>query len=235
MFRPNPVIQRIPLGSSVVCVIDDALIDPERWVDQANARINAFVEAPYNAYPGIELRLPPALSATFAEYFDSHLRRDFGIRRTLRQHAKLAMVTRSEDELQPLQTIPHIDQLSGVPGESVIAAVLYLFRDQALGGTSFYAPRLDPSRMQELVVAASSLDAPSFASRYGIRRGYCADSTDWFERVMTVPPRWNRLIVYSGTVPHSGDIPAPQRLLANPRQGRLTLNAFLTCRRQLAA
>lgn len=235
MFRPNPVIQRIPLGSSLVCVIDDALREPERWVDQAEARIDAFVEAPYNAYPGVELRLPPALSATFADYFDRYLRRDFGVRRTLRQHAKLAMVTRSEDQLQPLQTFPHIDQLSGVAGESVIASVLYLFRDQALGGTSFYAPRVDQSRMQELVNAASSMNATDFASRYGIRRGYCADSTDWFEHLLTVPPRWNRLIVYPGTVLHSGDIPAPQRMIPDPKQGRLTLNAFLTCRRQLAA
>ena len=116
MFRPAPVIQRIPMGSSVVCVIDDALSEPQRWVDEARARIDAFAEAPCNAYPGIELRLPPALSATFAEYFDRHLRRDFGVRRTLRQHAKLAMVTRPEDQLQPLQTIPHVDRLSGVAG-----------------------------------------------------------------------------------------------------------------------
>jgi len=235
MFRPDPVIQRIPLGTSVVCVIDDALIEPERLVDQTEVRINDFAEAPYNAYPGIELRLPPSLSATFAEYFDRYLRRDFGVRRTLRQHAKLAMVTRFEDQLQPLQTIPHIDQLSGVPGECVIASVLYLFREPTLGGTSFYAPRVGQSRMQELVDAASSLEALTFASRYGIRRGYCSESTDWFERVLTVPPRWNRLIVYSGTVLHSGDIPAPHMLVPDPRQGRLTLNAFLTCRRQLSA
>lgn len=235
MFGPNPVIQRIPLGSSVVCVIDDALEAPERWVEEAQARRDAFAEAPYNAYPGIELRLPPALSATFAKYFDRHLRRDFGVRRTLRQHAKLAMVTRPENQLQPLQTIPHIDQLSGVAGESVVASVLYLFQHEALGGTSFYAPLVGEQQMRELVDAGSSLDAPSFAARYGIRRGYCAGSTRWFERVLTVPPRWNRLVVYSGTILHSGDIRAPHLLVADPGQGRLTLNAFLTCRRQLAA
>lgn len=234
MFRPAPVIQRIPLGPATVCVIDDALLEPERWVEQAQARLQEFAEAPYNAYPGIELRLPPALGALFSEYFDRHLRREFGVRRTLRQHAKLAMVTRAEDQLQPLQTIPHIDQLSDVPGECVIASVLYLFRDVALGGTSFFVPRGTQKRIQAMTAAASALDAPEFASRYGIRRGYCAESTDWFERVLTVPPRWNRLIVYSGTVFHSGDIPAPHRLVPDPSQGRLTLNAFLTCRRQLA-
>ena len=89
--------------------------------------------------------------------------------------------------------------------------------------------------MQALVDDASSLEAPTFATRYGIRRGYCSGGTRWFERVLTVPPRWNRLIVYSGTILHSGDIPAPHLLVADPRKGRLTLNAFLTCRRQLSA
>ncbi len=235
MFRPDPVIQRIPLGPSMVCVIDDALLEPERWVDQAEARIDAFAEAPYNAFPGIEMRLPPRLSGEVAEYFDRHLRGEFGVRRTLRHHAKLAMVTRSEAELEPLQTIPHIDQLSVAAGECVIASVLYLFADDGLGGTSFFIPRVGQDRLAELTGAASELDAPTFTSRYGTRRGYCAGSTEWFERVLTVPPRWNRLIVYSGTVFHSGDIPHPQRLGADPRTGRLTLNAFLTCRRQLLA
>ncbi len=235
MFRPDPVIQRIALGPSTVCVIDDALLEPERWVAQAEARIDAFTEAPYNAFPGIEMRLPPRLSAELAEYFDRYLRREFGVRRTLRHHAKLAMVTRSEAELEPLQTIPHIDQLSVAAGQCVIASVLYLFDDDALGGTSFFIPRVDQQRLQELTNAASELDATTFASSYGIPRGYCSESTVWFERVLTVPPRWNRLIVYSGTVFHSGDIPHPQKLGADPRTGRLTLNAFLTCRRQLVA
>ncbi|MES2858031.1 MAG: DUF6445 family protein [Pseudomonadota bacterium] len=235
MFRPDPVIQRISLGPSTVCVIDDALLEPERWVAQAEARIDAFAEAPYNAFPGIEMRVPPPISSALAEYFDRYLRRDFGVRRTLRQHAKLAMVTRSEGALEPLQTIPHIDQLSVAAGECVIASVLYLFADDALGGTSFFTPRVDQQRLHDLIKAASELDATTFASRYGVARGYCADSTAWFERVLTVPPRWNRLIVYSGTVFHSGDIRHPQRLNADPRSGRLTLNAFLTCRRQLMA
>jgi len=235
MFRPDPVIQRIPLGPTTVCVIDDSLLEPERWVDQAEARIDAFAEAPYNAFPGIEMRLPSRLSAEMAEYFDRHLRGEFGVRRTLRHHAKLAMVTRSEDELEPLQTIPHIDQLSVAAGECVIASVLYLFGDDALGGTSFFIPRVGQQRLQDLTKAASELDATTFAARYGVARGYCAESTDWFERVLTVAPRWNRLIVYSGTVFHSGDIPHPQKLGPDPRSGRLTLNAFLTCRRQLGA
>lgn len=235
MFRANPAIQRIPLGQSVVCVIDDALEQPQRWVEEAAARIGEFAEAPYNAYPGMELRLPAALAAAFADYFDRHLRREFGVRRTLEQHAKLALVTRREDELQPQQTIPHMDPLRMAPGQCALASVLYLFQDESLGGTSFFRPRVDPQRLHALFDDAARLDAEAFSARHGIPRAYFAASDPWFERVLTVPPRWNRLIVYSGTIFHSGDIPHPDRLSADPRRGRLTLNGFLTCRRQLAA
>lgn len=233
MFRTDPVVQRIPLGESCVCVIDDALVNPELWVEEASARISAFAEAPYNAYPGIELRVPDQVAERCAEFFDKHLREMFAMRRTLRRHAKLAMVTRSPDELQPFQTIPHIDDLGLSAGQGAIASVLYLYRDDRLGGTSFYRPRKNPEALGKLFADASSLDASSFAARYGVPRAYPLDSNPLFERVLTIPARWNRLIVYSGTIFHSGQIDFPDLLCADPRKGRLTLNGFFVCRRAL--
>lgn len=235
MFRPDPVVQRIPLGGTWVCVVDDALLAPERWVEDAAAHAGGFAEAPRNAYPGLELRMPDAVSARIGEYFDRHLRGHYGIRRTLRQHAKLALVTRQPAQLQPYQTIPHVDALACDAGECAMAAVLYLFRDPALGGTNFYRPRVPPARLASLVADAGALDGPAFAARHGVPRAYPGDGGDWFERVLQVPARWNRLLVYPGTMLHSGAIGAPDHLHADPRRGRLTLNAFLTCRRALDA
>ena len=235
MFRPVPHIERFPLQGTTVCVIDDALVDPDAWVAQAAARIGEFRQAPYNAYPGLELRLPDAFSGMFAAYFDQHLRAHFGLRRTLRQHAKLAMVTLPEDALHPVQTIPHRDALSSLPEEQAMAAVLYLFRDERLGGTSFYRPRVDGARMPGMIEDAVSGDRATFHSRHGIAQGYPGASDAWFERVACIPPRWNRLIVYPGTLLHSGDIRHPELLPADARSGRLTINAFMTCRRRLQA
>lgn len=218
-----------------MCVIDDALGDPDAWVTQAENRLGEFHQAPYNAYPGIELRLPDAFSAAFAAYFDQHLRAHYGLRRTLRQHSKLAMVTLPETDLHPVQTIPHRDALTNVPGEEAMAAVLYLFHDERLGGTSFYRPRADAARLHRMISDAGSGDPASFWSRHGMVRRYPGDTDDWFERVACVPPRWNRLIVYPGSLLHSGDIRHPGMLGADPRRGRLTLNAFMTCRRRLQA
>ena len=55
MFNPRPRIQRIPLGDAAICIVDDALQEPRRWVELARAHAGSFVEAPRNAYPGIEL------------------------------------------------------------------------------------------------------------------------------------------------------------------------------------
>jgi hypothetical protein len=41
------------------------------------------------------------------------------------------------------------------------------------------------------------------------------------------------LIFYDGGLLHSGDITAPGKLSKDPVAGRLTLNGFFTCRRNL--
>ena len=73
-----------------------------------------------------------------------------------------------------------------------------------------------------------------FAAQYGVRAGYMTQGNAWFEKLLAVPPRFNRAVFYSGAIFHAGDILAPERLSADPRRGRLTLNGFFTCRRNLA-
>ena len=235
MFNPAPVVQRIALGDAAVCIIDDALQDPRRWVALARQHAGSFVEAPGNAYPGIELPMPESIVAQCMGFFDQHLRDAFGLRRTLAGHAKLALATHQEHELQPFQVIPHVDSQRVEAGQAAMAAVLYLFEDEGLGGTSFYRPRVDAERLAVLFQDAARLDADAFCGLHGLPRAYPAASNAWFEHVLTAPPRWNRLIVYPGTVFHSSHLPDPARLQADPATGRLTLNGFLTCKRALAA
>lgn len=231
MFRASPVVQRIPLGDAAVCVIDDALQDPRRWVELAGVHAGGFVEAPRNAYPGIELPMPDSIAAQCMAYIDQHLAGGFGLRGCAQGHAKLAIATYPEHALQPFQTIPHVDRLRLQHDQAAMAMVLYLFADAALGGTSFYRPRVEPSRLAGLFDDAARMPVEAFAARHRVPRRYPADSNAWFERVLTVPPRWNRLIVYPGTVFHCSDIPDPARLVADPVRGRLTLNGFFACNR----
>lgn len=231
MFNPEPVVTYLPLGDAAVCIIDDALQEPGRWVELARLHADSFVEAPGNAYPGIELPMPDSIAAQCMAFFDARLNHRFGLRGCVHGHAKLAIATHPEQRLQPFQTIPHVDRLRMHAGQAAMASVLYLFEDERLGGTSFYRPRVDASRLAGLFEDAARLDAGTFGVRHGLPRRYPAGSSDWFEHVLTVPPRWNRLIAYPGTIFHSSHVPDPSRLHADPGKGRLTLNGFFVCQR----
>ncbi len=236
MFNPRPDIQVLPIAPGQACyVVDDALLDPERLRLEAIARRDRFAMAPHNAYPGLELRMPDAFSAQLDDFFRRHVRARLGMRRTLRMYSRLALATLRPDELQPRQCICHRDRLGFAPGQRVAASVLYLFGDPALGGTSFYAPRRLPMEMAALFEDAGRLDAETFCAKHGIARGYMAGSSAWFERLLTVPAKWNRLIFYDGALFHSGDIRQPGRLDTDPARGRLTLNGFFTCSPALGA
>lgn len=222
-------------GAPVCHVIDGALENPGEWRDFAVAARGLFADAPHNAFPGPELRLPDAVSQPLARLFDERFRRGFDGRRTERMYARLSMVTRRPEALMPWQWQPHVDQLAVEPNRSVAASVLYLFDDASLGGTAFYRPRRGAAETLGMIEDSARLAPEAFQRRYGVQPGYLVDSNDWFERVASVPAKPNRLIVYSGTVFHSGDIRHPERLTEDPATGRLTLNGFFVCRRRAAA
>jgi hypothetical protein len=236
MFNPNPRIQSVPVAGRHVCyVIDDALIDPDAMVDFAAKHIGDFAEAGHNAYPGPELRMQEAFSKQLDAFFSAHLRRAFDVRRTERMYSRLAITATPPEQLSPAQSICHIDRLSVEPQHRIVASVLYLFRDERLGGTGFYGPKYPPDTMLPLIADAGRMDAGRFRARYGIDIGYMTGSNLWFEKLQTVPARYNRIIFYEGTVFHSGEIAHPELLSRDPRAGRLSLNGFFTCRRSLAS
>ena len=236
MFNPNPHIQSIPIAGRHVCyVIDDALIDPDAIVDYAALHNDGFAEAGHNAYPGPELRMPETFSKQLDHFFSTHLRRAFDVRRTERMYSRLAITTTQPEQLSPSQSICHIDRLSVEPQHRIVASVLYLFGDEQLGGTSFYGPKYPPDTILSLIADAGHMDAARFRARYGIETGYITRSNLWFEKLQTIPARYNRIIFYEGTVFHSGEIAHPELLSRDLRAGRLSLNGFFTCRRNVAS
>ena len=89
--------------------------------------------------------------------------------------------------------------------------------------------------IDKLMAEANTLAADVFEQATGIGPAYMRGGNAWFDHVLTVPARFNRLIVYDGGLFHSGDIACPDRLTADPRRGRLTYNGFFVCRRALVA
>jgi len=236
MFNPRPRIESIPITPRHAChVIDDALLEPERWVDFAAVHAQDFVESGHNAYPGPELRMDDAVSAHLDAFFAMHLRGLLGARRTERMYSRMSIATRAPAALHPRQRIPHVDRLDASRTQCLAASVLYLFKDATLGGTNFYVPRRPQAEILQLMADANTLPVDAFERSTGIGPAYMRGSNAWFEQVLSVPARFNRLIVYDGGLLHSGDIASPDKLTADPRQGRLTFNGFFVCRRALTA
>lgn len=235
MFNPRPRIDPFEIAPGHTgYVVDDALLEPGRWVAHALAHQSEFMEAPYNAFPGPELRLGDDFTAALGEFFAQHIRSRLGARRTLRMHSRLSIVTRRPEQLEPRQWICHRDRFGVPPDQCVAASVLYLFHDPRLGGTGFFRPRRPAAEIDRLVHDSGVLDGGEFSRRHGIAPGYLGASNDWFEKVSAIAPRWNRLIFYDGSQFHCSDIGAPELLDPDPARGRLTINGFYTCRRAAA-
>jgi hypothetical protein len=235
MFNPDARLTTMQFADGCVCyVIEDALLDPDGLVRYACERAGEFQPLEQKGYPGICLPATAEVTRNLELLFTWHLRRRFDARRTLTMHCRLSLVTTPVPELLPYQWLCHRDGAVLSPRESIQASVLYLFRDESLGGTSFYVPARQPQEIAALFSDSKCLPAAEFARRHRIEPGYMRGSNDYFTCIGTVPAKWNRLIFYDGSMLHSGQIEAPQRLTRDPLRGRLTLNGFFTCRRNIA-
>lgn len=235
MFNPHPRIQAVPLFDGHQClVVDDALEDPAHWAAWSVAQRPNLTPSGH-AYPGVEMWLPDEPTRLLAEFFLQHLRSALGMRRIVNAACRLSLVSLPPTALAPRQWLCHRDS-RGVPeGQAMIASVLYLFQDPALGGTSFYRPLHPRDETEALVQDSTRLDTAAFAARHpDIPQAYMVEGNRWFERVATVPARFNRAIFYDGGLFHSGDIRHPERMTADPATGRLTFNGFIRCTRKAA-
>lgn len=233
LFNPRPRVSAIPIAEGHECiVVDDALADPERlrqWA--ANQR---FVPPSGYPYPGRVSEAPADLAGRVADFFAQHARGRLGARRTQDIAVRFSVIHTPPEALQPVQWLCHRDRLAEQGSDTLFAAgVLYLFHDEALGGTSFYRPRQPMDRIDRLVADSQQLAPSDFTSRYGLQPGYMAGDNAWFERTARVGPAWNRFVFYDGSLFHSADVVEPSRMLSDPLRGRLTLNCFVTCRRRL--
>ena len=229
-FNPDASVTTVPLWDGHRCyVIDDALAHPDGMIAWGCGGQFAVPDYPY---PGLVLDAPLALAQLVADHFSQQVRNRLGGRRLINFQVRLSLVTTPPAELAPIQWQCHRDRLITQRDDILRAAsVLYLFRDPAQGGTSFYRPRQSEELTDRMLDDSTSLSPAEFSARYGLQPGYMGESNPYFERVAQVPARWNRMIVYDGGLFHSADLERFSSFSADPRVGRLTLNGFYNCRR----
>ena len=225
-------IRRETISGDQYCVIvDDFLKDPHKLVEFATHHAGEFSEPAQGNYPGPLLRVDGDAMTDIYLFIRSKMTRQFSFcRGGMSLWTYLSMATTQPDELTHRQRMCHTDPTSA-RDRTCYAALVYLFENEDLGGTGFYRWK-EP----ELVRKATAIEredpgkAKAFLQEHfpTFREPACymTGSTEIAELLCTIPARFNRLVFYSGTVPHSASLTAPELLSTDIRNGRLTLNIF---------
>ncbi|OWQ82958.1 hypothetical protein CDN99_27620 [Roseateles aquatilis] len=177
-------------------------------------------------YPGIRATAPAAYSQELVSLLDPLIRINFGIDETLplrKTPCMFSLTTMSPARLGPLQRIPHFD--SSAP--RYMAALLYLCDGQH-GGTGFY--RHQATGLQQVTAVDTDRYAAAIRAEIEHRpppQRYFDAGDEHFEFLGMLPARFNRLIVYAGSLLHTACVNPHVSISDDPRRGRLTVNTFV--------
>lgn len=224
----KPELRRVGTSANPVVVIDDFDGAVDAAVAAAEAlgpfpkhagnyypghrRIIAKEDGPANAY--VE-RLCTAAAPFIAGAFD-HERFDL-------LEASFSLVTKPPAQLLPAQRMPHFDSTD----PSYLAILHYLHVPDG-SGTAFYRQRSTGiENVTEANLASFVRTAERDAALLPAGSGYIGGSDAFFEQTGAVEAVPDRLVIYRGSMLHSGIIPGHMNFSADPREGRLTANIFV--------
>jgi hypothetical protein len=223
----KPERRRVGNCQAPVVVIDDFSGDADGLVAIAQAL------APYddagNYYPGLRRIITEADEAAnlyvdrTCEAAAQFVAGAFDVEGFDLVEASFSMVTADPAELRPAQRAPHFDST-----DPKYFALLHYLRVPEGSGTAFYRQRSTRiERVTEVNVSTFVRTADAEAAMLPADSGYIAGSNDFFEQIGAVEAVPDRLIIYQGSLLHSGIIPAAMNFSPDPRIGRLTANFFL--------
>lgn len=217
----NPREEAISSSDQRLVSLDNFLVTPDHAISQAVLQKFAKITP---QYPGIRAAIEPAVGRMWLGQLSPLLDQWFGATgRPWAMQAWYSLVTTPPERLAPIQCLPHID---GTDPQQ-IAMMLYLHRT-GHGGTAFFRHR--STGLESLTADTFPRYAAAVQAEYG-RTGlppatYPTDGAPHFERIHVAEGRFNRAVFYRGNILHSGMIDNDAPLSADPREGRLTINAF---------
>lgn len=223
----KPELRRVGECQSPVVVIDGFTRD------LANILRIADALAPYppigNYYPGVRRVIGEADCEAFAyveklcEDAAQFIAGAFDVDGFDLLEGSFSMVTTAPAELTPLQRSPHFDS-----PDPKHYALLHFLRVPDGTGTAFYRQRstgievVTDANVERFVRTVKAQGAALPADS-----GYIRGSDEHFEQIAAIEAVPDRLLIYQGSLLHSGIIPAGMCLSADPREGRLTANIFV--------
>ena len=217
----NAVISQFSSQDHRLVTLEGLLAQPEEAIAQAFLQDFARITP---QYPGVRAPLDPAVCTYLLAELAPLLDQWFAGQPTRwEMQAWYSIVTTPPAALAPIQRLPHVDGTD--PRQ--IAMMLYLHRT-GHGGTAFFRHRstgLESLTAETYPRYAAALQAD--VARTGLPpAAYTTDGAPHFERIHTAPGDFNSAIFYRGNILHSGVIDNAAPLVADPRAGRLTINAF---------
>lgn len=223
----RPELRHFGNAQSAIVVIDEFTGELERILKIAEALAPYPADATY--YPGLRRLITPADEAADAYVVETCERAGqfiagaFDIAEFDLLEASFSMVTTRPSELSPPQRAPHFDTT-----DQKHLALLHYLHVPARSGTAFYRQReTDIERVTETNLAAFVRTATTDAAGISTDAGYIGGSDPFFEQIGAIEAVPDRLIIYHGSLLHSGIIPEGMSFSSNPRRGRLTANIFV--------
>jgi hypothetical protein len=235
MLKINPKleIQASRVTDDRTCVvIDDFLLNPQQVVDYACEHRGEFIMLE-RAYPGLVFPVENELLREMNRFIQREMSRLFPFcRGGINFHTQFSLATLQPEEFTWIQRLCHTDPRLA-PDRVNFAALLYLFDNPDMGGTGFYR-WIDPDFWEEM--AALQREDPDagldlLQEKFQMFRDqpcYMSESNEAAELLDRVPARFNRMVFYSGDLPHNASITHPELLSSDPAEGRLTLNCFVS-------
>jgi hypothetical protein len=221
----KPELRRVGNSQSPVVVVDDFTGDAERLARAADA-LAPFPRETDSYYPGVRRMIdesePQAfdLVAQCCRDAAQFIAGAFDLDSFTLLRASFSMVTVDPSQLTAQQRAPHFDSTE----PKYLALLLYLRVPEGTG-TAFYRQRSTGLE----VVTDDNVDS-FFAGARGSAppgSGYILGSNDFYEQIGAVEAVPDRLVIYQGSLLHSGIIPPDMILSPDPRAGRLTCNIFV--------
>lgn len=224
----RPRLLKVGSAQQPVVVVDEAVGDVSAVVELA-AAMAPFPRIAGNYYPGLRRVIDPSDGAAF-DYVERLLERSaqfvagaFDVDRFALLEASFSMVTEEPAALHPAQRAPHFDST-----DPNYVAVLHYLNVPGESGTAFFRQRSTGiDQVTEANVARFVATAQAEARQQPAAAGYIQGSDDHFELIEQVEAAPDRLLIYRGSMLHSGIIPPDMNRSADPRLGRLTTNIFI--------
>jgi hypothetical protein len=224
----KPELRRLGKSQSPVVVIDDFSGDPDRLIEIA-AALAPFPSVERGYYPGLRRIITEADPAAYA-YVERALTDcaqfiagSFDVDGFDLLGASFSMITTDPAELKPQQRAPHFDTT-----DPKYYAVLHYLNVPTDSGTAFYRQRSTGiERVTDANVDIFVRVAQREMATLPTDSGYILGSNPHYEQIGAFEAVPDRLIIYQGSLLHSGIIPPGMNRSPNPHQGRLTANIFV--------